>query len=253
MKKILVALPLVFFLGACATQENKIADYLKKNPKIVFDVIEENPELFIDVVNKAARKAQEAQYKKQNQDMEQQQKEQVNNPLKPDIGKDTLLFGKLDAPITIVEYADFQCPACQMGYDSLIKMKEKYGDKVQIHYKHFPLDFHKMAMPSAQYYEAIRSQDPKKAEKFYKLVFENQRELKNEDYLKKVTKQVGANLDTVQKQLSSATVSSKIQTHMDEFQKFGFTGTPVLLVNGVALHGARPLEEIEKVVAMTAK
>tara|TARA_B110001454_G_scaffold219204_1_gene252262 strand:+ start:77372 stop:77494 length:123 start_codon:yes stop_codon:yes gene_type:complete len=40
---------------------------------------------------------------------------------------------------------------------------------------------------------------------------------------------------------------------MDKFQKFGFTGTPVLLVNGVALHGARPIEEIEKIVAMTTK
>lgn len=250
-KKILILLNLIF-LGACVLQENKIADYIKKNPKVVFDVIEENPEQFIEVVNKAARKAQEAQYLKQNEKEKKQQEAQLKTPLQPTISAKTLLFGKQDAPITIVEYADFQCPACRIAYDSLMQVKDKYQGKVQIHYKHMPLDFHKMAMPSAQYYEAIKKQDPIKAEKFYKIIFEEQSKL-SENFLKEVTKRVGANLTSVVQNLASAEFTKIINKDMDEFQKFGFTGTPVIVVNGVALHGAQPIEEIERVIALTQK
>ena len=85
MFKKTIVLLITIFLGACATQESKIAEYLKKNPKLVFDVIEENPEQFIEVVNKAAKKAQEAQYSKQILEIQQQRQEQINKPLKPDL------------------------------------------------------------------------------------------------------------------------------------------------------------------------
>jgi protein-disulfide isomerase len=61
------------------------------------------------------------------------------------------LAGGSDAEITIVEYADFQCPACRMAYDQLKPIKDKYKDRIKFFYKNMPLDFHKMAMPSALY------------------------------------------------------------------------------------------------------
>lgn len=246
-------LSMLFFIAACASQESKFADYLKRNPKMIFDAIEENPDQFIETVNRAARKAQEAQYKKQQSEILKQQEQQLENPLKPSISKESLLFGSLDSPIVVVEYADFQCPACRMAYNSLIKLKDKYGEKVQIHYKHFPLDFHKMAMPSAKYFEAIKLQDVKKAQKFYQLIFENQDQLNNTDFLQKVSKQIGVNLVDLNKSIDSQKVEKIIESDMLEFQKFGFTGTPVLIVNGVAMQGAQPLEEIEKIIELTKK
>lgn len=238
-------------LAACATQENKIADYLKKNPKIVFDVIEDNPEQFIEVVNKAAKKAQELQYTKQNAELKQQQESQLKNPLKPELSNDRLLYGSQSAPIVIVEYADFQCPACRMAHESLKKIKEKYQDQIQFYYKHMPLDFHKMAMPAAKYYEAVKLVDKAKAEKFFNLVFEQQNRLRDEDFLKKTVKQLGINLQKVSEKLNSKDIELTINSDMVEFQKFGFTGTPVIVVNGVALHGAQPPEELLRIIELT--
>lgn len=242
----------ILFLGACATQENKIAEYLKKNPKIVFDVIEENPEQFIDVVNKAARKAQEAQYSKQLSEAQKQQQEQLNNPLKPDLRERHLLFGLEKSPITIVEYADFQCPACKMAHETLKKVKEKYKNEVRFYYKNMPLDFHKMAMPAARYFEAIKMVDKVKAEKFFNLVFDEQNQLRSEDFLKNAVKRVGLDPQSIIKKINSVEIDKSINEDMNEFQKLGFTGTPVIIVNGVALNGAQPIEEIERVIQLTS-
>ena len=232
-------------LSGCASQENKIADYLKKNPKVIFDVIEENPEQFIEVVNAAAKKSQATQYQKRDELMKKDQLAQVKNPLRPALSKESLLFGRADAPIVIVEYADFQCPACGMAYRSLMQIKNKYSGKVQFHYKQMPLDFHKMAMP------AIKAEAPEKAAKFYKEVFEKQANLKNEDYLKSVASRLGLNMKSLQKRLELKSTDESIAADIKEFQQFGFDGTPSLIVNGVALNGAQPAEEIEKVIQLT--
>lgn len=239
-------------LGACAMQETKVADYLKKNPKLVFDVIEENPEQFIEVVNRAAQKARSSQYTKQEAEMKQQQEQQVKNPLKPAMDESTKLYGPSQAPIVIVEYADFQCPACRMAHATLKQVKKKYGDRVQVHFKHMPLDFHRMAMPAAKYFEALKQESPEKAEKFYDLIFEQQDQMTSEEFLKRSLKQIGAPVAKVVNQLESEKVRKTVERDMLEFQNFGFTGTPVIVVNGVALHGAQPLAEIDRVIELTA-
>ena len=132
MFKKTIVLLITIFLGACATQESKIAEYLKKNPKLVFDVIEENPEQFIEVVNKAAKKAQEAQYSKQILEIQQQRQEQINKPLKPDLKDRQLLYGSEKSPITIVEYGDFQCPACKMAHETLKKIIRGFFQQVPL-------------------------------------------------------------------------------------------------------------------------
>lgn len=247
-----ITLGVMIFIVGCATSENQLRETLKKNPKIVFDLIEENPEQFIEVVNRAAQKAQQKQYEKQISDMKSEQDKDIKNPKKPKLEEDRRLIGTAESPIVIVEYADFQCPACRMAFESLNQFKEKYKGKVQFYYKHMPLDFHKMAYPAAQYFEAIKLQDKTKAMRFFDYVFQNQRQLTDEAFLKKAASLVGANTAKLQADLKSEKVRNIIEADMAEFQNFGFTGTPVLLLNGVALHGAQKLEELERVLALTA-
>ena len=65
-------------------------------------------------------------------------------------------FGDKKAPITIVEYSDFQCGFCKRaGEQSVKQVLDQYKGKVRVLYKHLPLDFHKQAMIAAQYYEAV--------------------------------------------------------------------------------------------------
>lgn len=252
IKKVILAVSLGSLLG-CATNENQIKEALKKNPKIVFDVIEENPEQFIEVVNRAAQKAQQKQYEKQISDMKAEQENDLKNPKKPQLGDERLFIGNKNGDIVIVEYADFQCPACKMAFDSLNQFKTKYKDRIKFYYKHMPLDFHKMAYPASQYFEAIKMQDKEKAIKFFNHVFQNQRELTSEAFLEKTAKLVGADILKLKKNIQSDRVKKVIEEDMAEFQNFGFTGTPVVLINGVALHGAQKIEELERVMKLTTK
>lgn len=238
-------------LASCATNESQVAETIKKNPDIVFSVIEENPEKFLDVVNRAAQKAQQGKYAQRMNELKEQQEEQLKNPLKPEIKESRLLAGSKNGKIVIVEYADFQCPACRMAFTNLQTIKEKYKNDVQFYYKHMPLDFHKMAYPAALYFEAIAAHSKEKAKKFYEIVYENQQELRTEAYLRKVVQSLGLDQRKIEKDMKSAAIQSVVAADMEEFQRFGFTGTPVVLVNGVALHGAQPVEEIERVIELT--
>jgi protein-disulfide isomerase len=236
----------------CAFSEGQIRATLEKNPNLVFDVIEKNPQQFIEVVNRAAKAAQQKQYEMQASQIKEEQDKDLKNPKKPKIESSQVLYGEPNAPITIVEYADFQCPACGMAHRTLVQFQEKYKGKIQFVFKNMPLDFHKMAYPSALYFEAIKLQSQGKALKFHNLLFGNQQDL-SESYLKKMAQQVGADMKKLAADINSKKTVSSVEDDRTEFQNFGFTGTPVIILNGVALHGAQPLEELERVAQLTKK
>ncbi len=249
MKKLLVA-ALAFTLSACVT-DDQVKETISKNPKIIFEVIEKNPEEFIEVVNKAVQAAQEKQYEKQMTLMKSEEERDLKDPKKPELKDDRRLVGDKSSEIVVIEYADFQCPACRMAYDSLKQFKEKYKGKVQFYYKHMPLDFHKMAMPASQYFEALKMQDKSRALKFFDYVFQNQQQLADAGFLDKVARDVGANMVQLAKDIKSDQIKNLIEGDIQEFIKFGFTGTPVVILNGVALHGAQNLEGLERVLKLT--
>lgn len=72
-------------------------------------------------------------------------------------------------------------------------------------------------------------------------------------FLKNLVKKLGLSQHKIDEKLRSKEVEDAITSDMNEFQKFGFTGTPVIVVNGIALHGAQPVEEIERVLQLTKK
>ncbi|MBL7545153.1 MAG: thioredoxin domain-containing protein [Bdellovibrionaceae bacterium] len=246
----LVLLGSAFALVQCAPSAKQLKEAVEKDPSIVFVAIEKDPEKFIEVVNKAAQEAQKKQQEKMADDEKKQRETEYANPLKPEIDESRVIFGKKDAPVTIVEYSDFECPYCSRGYQVIKQVKAEYGDKVRVLFKHLPLDFHPMAEPAARYYEAIAMQDHGKAEKFHDKVFENQGELKSgkENFLKKAAKDVGANMATLEKDLKNEKVSARIQKDMEEAQSFGIRGTPGFIVNGISLRGALPFSEFKEVI-----
>ncbi len=251
MKTMLSLLTLSLIAAGCVSSEDRIREAVRKNPKVIFDAIEENPEQFIDVVNRAAQKAQLSQYEKQMAAAKAEQESDLKKPKRPQLSDDRRLFGSAAGKIIVVEYADFQCPACRMAYDSLKKFKEKHKDEIQFYYKNMPLDFHKMAYPAAQYFEAIRIQGKDKAFKFYEFVFENQSQLAEENFLKRAAKIAGADLKRLEADIKSDQVKRSIAWDISEFQNFGFTGTPVVIINGVTMNGAQSLEELERVAQLT--
>ncbi|MBE8162684.1 MAG: thioredoxin domain-containing protein [Bdellovibrionaceae bacterium] len=208
----------------------------------MFKVIENNPKQFMDSVNKAVRSARAVARKEAEGKKANQKAKEFANPKKPVLGKDRVYFGNPSAPITIVEYSDFQCPYCSKGYRTMKILEKKYGKKLRILYKHLPLDeLHPHARMAARFFEAIGMQSAAKAEKFHDTLFANQSSIrKGKSYLIKVTKQVGANVAKVLKDINSNKVKSRIKADMAEARKFGFGGTPAFVINGVSLAGAYP-------------
>jgi protein-disulfide isomerase len=237
-------------VAAGCTSKQQMQKMVEDNPEIVFAAIKKNPKKFVEVVNEAVRTAQESSREDEAKQEQARMDEEMKNPKKPVIEDDRVIFGNKSAPITIVEYSDFQCPYCGRGFTTVKEIEKEYGDKVRVIFKHLPLDFHPMAMPAAKYFEAVAKQDPKKAEKFHDEVFSNQKELSSngEKFLKATVKKVGANLAKVEKDINSEAVQKRIATDMEEAKKFEFSGTPGFLINGVSLRGAYPAPEFKKII-----
>jgi Protein-disulfide isomerase len=241
---------LALTLVNCAPSAKQLKDAVEKDPSIVFVAIEKDPEQFIEVVNKAAQNAQRKAQEKAMADEGKKRDEEFANPLKPAVDDARVMLGAKDAKVTIVEYSDFECPYCSKGYATVEEVLKAYPNDVRVVYKHLPLDFHPMAMPAARYFEAVAMQGMDKAAKFYKLVFENQGELrtKKDAFLKDSAKKAGADMKKVEKDLNSEAITKIIEADMEEAKKFDFSGTPGFLINGVSLKGAYPFAEFKTII-----
>lgn len=252
LKKFYVTVSALLALGMvnCAPSSKQLKEAIEKDPSIVFVAIEKHPDQFIEVVNKAAQEAQKKAQEKSMGDETKKRDEEFANPLKPEVQAGRVIFGKADAPITIVEYSDFECPYCSRGFQTAQQVLKEYDGKVRIVFKHLPLDFHPKAMPAARYFEAVAMQDHKKAEKFHDAIFENQGDLrsKGEDFLKATAKKLGVDMKKLEKDLKDEAITKKIEADMEEAKKFNFSGTPGFLINGVSLRGAYPFPEFKTII-----
>lgn len=249
MKKFTTSIAIVtsaFILTSCTSDKDmkeQIAKVLKENPSILTEAIEKHPAEFITALQNAAKNAQEAMGKKREEEEKKQLEESFNNPLIAEIRSDEAIRGPKDAVITLVEYSDFECPFCSRGNETVNALMKKYEGKIRFVYKHLPLSFHEQAMISAQYFEAIRIQNNDKAFKFHDEIFANQSKLKNGvAFLDSAAKKVGADMVKLKKDLNSDAVKKRIEADMAEAGKFGMSGTPGFLLNGVPVRGAYPAE-----------
>jgi protein-disulfide isomerase len=236
--------------SGCVPSTSSMQKMMEEHPEILFGAIEKNPDKFMEVVQKAANQAQQKQAENQAKDEKERAEKELKNPLMPELSDDRAQRGPKDAPITIVEYSDFQCPFCSRGYQTAEEVLKKYDGKIRFIYKNLPLPMHPYAMPAAKRYEAINLQSPEKAIKFYHEVFKNQGELSSggEKFLDGIAKKVGANMAKMKTDMDSEKVVSRINADMEEAKKFGFTGTPGFIVSGVSIRGAYPASAFSEII-----
>ncbi len=241
---------LAMFVAVGCTSKQQIQKTIEDNPEIVFEAIKKNPKKFVEVVNEAVRTAQETAREDEAKEESARMEAEFKNPKVAKVEDGRVIFGKKDAPVTIIEYTDFQCPYCGRGHATMKEVMKNYPDKVRVVLKHLPLDFHPLAMPASKYFEAIALQDHSKAEKFHDLIFANQAKLNQdgEKFLKDAAKKAGADLARVEKDLNKESIVARITSDMEEARKFEFSGTPGFLVNGVSLKGAYPFAEFKKII-----
>jgi protein-disulfide isomerase len=245
---------LALVLATACTSKDDLKKMIKENPEIITEAIEANPEKFIEALNNAVKASQEGQGKKREDEEKKALEESFNKPLVAEIRSDESFRGTADAPITLIEYSDFECPFCSRGFNTVMELMEKYKGKIRFAYKHLPLSFHPQAMPAAQYYEAIRLQSPEKAWAFHDAIYKNQRALQNgEKFLKEEAKKLKVDMAKLAKDVKSEAVQSRIDADIAEAGKFGFQGTPGFLLNGVPVKGAYPTSHFESLVSELQK
>ena len=243
-------------IGSASELKDDVRKILKNNPSIIIDVINDNPGIFIEALQNASKKAQALNAAQMDNAEQSKLEAAFSNPLKPVIRKDEAIRGKRNAPITIVEYSDFQCPYCVRGNQTVKALMKKYKGNIQFIYKHLPLSFHREAKRTAQYYEAIRMQSPKLAFKFHDSVFADIKKLKGgEKALKSLAKKAGVNMKKLKQTLKNKMdiINARIQEDMNEASKFNFQGTPGFLVNGIPVKGAYPLEHFDGIIEQLQK
>lgn len=248
MKSTIFLVAALAFATACTTKDD-LKKMIKENPEIITEAIEANPNKFIDALNNAVKAAQEGEGKRREEDEKKALEESFNNPLTAEIRADESFRGPKDAPITLVEYSDFECPFCSRGFNTVMELMKKYEGKIRFVYKHLPLSFHPQAMPASQYYEAIRLQSPEKAFQFHDAIYKDQRKLQNgEAFLKSVAQGLKVDMKKLAADVKSEAVQKRIDADIAEAGKFGFQGTPGFLLNGVPVKGAYPTAHFDNLI-----
>ena len=153
--------------------------------------------------------------------------------------------GAASAPVTIVEFSDFQCPFCRAAENSLKQVRQKYGDQVKLVYMDFPLSFHPHAMDAARAARCAADQD--KFWQFHDALFLDQKKL-DPDNLKQTAAKIGLDSDKFNSCFTSDKHDAGIQKDMTEGNSLGVTGTPTFFVNGRQLVGAQPPPKFYEVI-----
>lgn len=154
---------------------------------------------------------------------------------------DDWTLGNPDASVTLVEYADFQCPACAAYHDVIKDVVAEYGDRIQFVYRHFPLvSIHPNAIPAAQAAEAAGRQG-----KFWEmqdLLYTRQSDWSQENNARSMFEAYAAELGLDAAQFaadySSDAVRDKVQADLREANSFRLSGTPSFILDNRIVQNA---------------
>jgi protein-disulfide isomerase len=156
-----------------------------------------------------------------------------------------------NAKVQLVEFSDFQCPACQQATKVVDQLSEEFGDALLVVYKNYPLDdkcnpkvqnkFHDYACDAA--FLARCAGRYGRFWEFNRIVYENQPQLSTEN-LHKWAKQVGLNDEQIKECLNSKDIQEKIKSDVEAGEKAGVEGTPTLFINGLRVVDWRSVESL---------
>lgn len=157
-------------------------------------------------------------------------------------------YGKQGAPITIIEFSDFQCPFCSRAADTVTQLKKsEYGSKIRFAFKQFPLPMHAEAKPAAEASLCVNEQSADKFWKFHDLAFKNQSKL-DKASLEKYAKESGADLAKFNECVNSKKFAEAVQKDLEYGEKIGVKSTPTFFVNGQIVSGAVPMEQFYEII-----
>jgi protein-disulfide isomerase len=149
------------------------------------------------------------------------------------------------APVTIVEFSDFHCPFCQRAEDTIAQILSRYGDRVRVIWRDYPVDnLHPQARKA---HEAARcAADQEKFWPYQRALFAGPP--KQPDQLPAVAQATGLDMASFNECVVSGKHQAAVQKDVDEGKRLELTGTPTFFINGRVLTGAQPLEAFVRVI-----
>src|SRR3989338_1627496 len=175
----------------------------------------------------------------------------VNNPSPSQVqatADDDAVLGNKNAPVTIIEFSDYQCPFCERFWSqTLPQIKQTYVDtgKVKIVFRDFPLDFHPFALPAALAAECVKEKGGDEAYwKMHDKIFGNQASLST-DNLKQWARDLGYDIGNC---LDIAKYRAEVQKDQQDGAAAGVRGTPAFFVNGRLISGAQPFSAFQQAI-----
>jgi len=161
----------------------------------------------------------------------------MTKPAKP-IAKEVLLanathtIGPKDAAVWLVEFSDFQCPACGQFYPVVKQLTEKYKDSLFFAYRNYPLPSHAMAKPAARAAEAANIQG--KYWEMHDALFTKQSELST-SFISSEAARLGLNMEQFTQDMQSTTLETSITNDIAVGDAIGISATPTFYLNGKKL------------------
>jgi len=153
------------------------------------------------------------------------------------------VLGNPNAPITIVEYSDFECPVCRGLHDALRGLLPKYP-QVKVIFKDYPIEqIHPWARTAALAGRCAYQQDPKAFWKIYDLIYDNQDLISASNAYDKMIDyagRAGLNADTFKTCLASSQAAAEVNASIANGTLLEVRSTPTLFINGRKLVGADP-------------
>jgi len=146
------------------------------------------------------------------------------------VGPRDHVLGTAQAPVTLVEYGDFECPFCGRAYPELNRVLQELGGKVRFVFRHFPLgEEHPHAQHAAEVAEAAAAQG--KFWEMHGLLYQRQAALADED-LVRYARELGLDAERVRRELGAHVHAARVREDFVSGTKSGVTGTPRFFING---------------------
>lgn len=154
--------------------------------------------------------------------------------------------GNADAPVTIVEFSDFHCPFCRRVLPTLTQIESRYGDKVRLVFRDFPID--NLHPGARKGHEAARcANEQGQFWPYHDKLFANAPKASPEE-LKGYAKEVGLDVAAFERCFESGKYRAAVQQDIERGKQAGVTGTPAFFINGRLVTGAQPLSVFARII-----
>jgi protein-disulfide isomerase len=157
--------------------------------------------------------------------------------------------GPPDAPVTLLEYGDFECPFCGMAYPEIKDIRQRLGDRLRFVYRHFPRPEHPHARHAAEAAEAAAAQGESHFWAMHDALFEHQQALEDAQ-LVQYASDIGLDTGRFSHDLGQHVYLHRIQEDLESAAHSGVHGTPTLFINGVRYEGLPSTAELYRLLRL---